>query len=287
MPLKLPPEFMGPRIILHPEMKAKLFDLLRKRYEEEVTPDSWNDLITSYKDDHVPEDFLNATNSIARDVVEKYIQENNIPIAGNRQIDDWADEIWDESQSFWGEISEVIKQNIDFTAKLINDSKKEIDEMFPSADNIFGVKATQLLIDLSFQNGVYGYTKVCNPSVVDIRRMINIAGQIVEEIFSTKVFNKELIIGEIYRLLDSFRRESSQEKSEFYNIHKNGKHLRSNEFMDNLKIVRNIRNSYSHGASTDQSQDDDFSKCVHALLFNKESVLSTLYKFIKEESDTK
>lgn len=274
---------MGPRIILHPEMKDKLFALLRKRYEEEITPEIWNDLLKSYEDEHVPEDFLNATNSIAEDVVEKFIQENNIT-AEKHQIDSWAEEIWDESQSFWGELSEPIKQNIDFTAKLINDSKKEIDEMFPFADKLFGMKATQLLLDLSFQYSIYGYTKVCNPSVVDVRRMINIMGQIVEEIFATNVLNKELTIGAIYQLLFSFSgKQPSNEKSEFYNKHKNAKHLLSHDFMENLKIVRNMRNLYSHGASADQSQDNDFLGCVRALLFNKASVLSTLYQFIKEQ----
>jgi hypothetical protein len=265
-------------------MKDKLLAILRKKYEQEVTPDIWNDLIMSYKDDHVPEDFLTATNSIARDVVEKYIQENNITGAGKDQIDDWTEEIWDESQSFWGELSEPIKQNIDFIAKIIIDSKKEINELFPSADKIFGMKATQLLIDLSFQYNIYGYTKVCNPSVVDVRRMINIIGQMVEEIFATNIFNQELIIGAIYSLLYSFTgKQPSDEKSEFYNKHKNAKHLLSHGFMENLKIVRNMRNSYSHGASTDQNQDDDFSNCVNALLFNKFSVLSTLYQFINEQ----
>lgn len=279
--------FARPRVFLHPDIKSKLLAKLRIRYEEEVTPELWNDLLRSYReDDYTPEDFLNETNRIARDVVDAYVNENRIQTADEYQIQSWAEDLWDESQSFWSEISHVIEQNIDFVSKLTESAKKEIDSLFPLSDRFFGDKATQLLIDLAFQANLYGYTKITKPYLVDMRRMVNVSGQIVEEILSHKVFAKEMIIGEIYRLLDSFNKESGPEKVLFFKRFPNGRLLLSKHFLTNLKVVWKARDPYSHGASPDQTIDVDFPNCVRALIDKNTGVLPTLYKLLNENKPT-
>jgi hypothetical protein len=272
-----------PRVLLHPDIKSKLLHNLRTRYEQEVTPELWNDLLRSYKDDeHTPEDFLNETNRIAREVIDAYVKEHQIETADEYQLESWASDIWDESQSFWSEISDVIERNIDFVSKLTESAKKEIESLFPLSVKMFGDKATQLLVDLAFQANLYGYTKITKPYLVDMRRMVNISGQIVEEIFSNRVFGKEMIIGEIYRLLDSFNKEPGPEKVSFFKRFPNGKILLSKHFLTNLKIVWKARDPYSHGASPDQSIDNDFLNCVRALIDNKTGVLPTLYSLLND-----
>ncbi len=279
--------FARPRVLLHPNIKSKLLARLRTRYEEEVTPELWNDLLRSFReDDYTAEDFLNETNRIARDVVDAYVKENQIQTADEYQVQSWAEDLWDESQSFWSEISDVIERNIDFVSTLTESAKKEIDSLFPLSDKIFGVKATQLLIDLAFQADLYGYTKITKPYLVDMRRMVNVSGQIVEEILSHKVFGMEMIIGEIYRLLDSFNKESGPEKVSFFKKFPNGKLLLSKHFLTNLKVVWKARDPYSHGASPDQTIDDDFPNCVRALIDKKTGVLPILYKLLSENKPT-
>ncbi|HXG08089.1 MAG TPA: hypothetical protein VNI77_12275 [Nitrososphaera sp.] len=260
---------------------------MRTRYEKEVTPELWNDLLLSYKeDDHTPEDFLNETNRIARDVIDEYVAENKIQTADDFQLESWAEDLWEESQSFWSEISDVIERNINFVSKLTDSAKKEIHGLFPQSDKTFGEKATQLLIDLAFQANLYSYTKITKPYLVDMRRMVNISGQIVEEILSHKIFGREMIIGEIYRLLDSFNKESSPEKLSFFKRFPNGKLLLSKHFLTNLKIVWKARDPYSHGASPDQKIDDDFPNCVRALIDKNTGVLPTLYKLLNDTKPT-
>lgn len=271
------------KIILHPDIKAKLLGKLRTRYEEEITPELWNDLLRSYREEgYFPENFLTETNRIAEDVVNIYAQENNIRTTDSRQLQVWAEEIWDESQSFWSEISDTIERDLDFVGRLIENSKKEIDTLFPQSDKVFGEKATQFLIDLAFQANLFGYTKVTKPYLVNIRRMINIAGQIVEEIISRRILDKEMNIGEIERLLYSFKKRKSLEKIAYFKKFPNGNILLAKGFLENLKVIRKARNSYSHGASLDQTIADDFPNCIQSLIDKQAGVLPTLYKLLNE-----
>lgn len=273
------------KIVLHPNIREKLLAILRSRFEEEVTAELWNDLLRSYKeDDHYPEDFLNETNHIARNVVDTYAQENSIQTADSYQLQAWAEELWDESQSFWSEISETIERDINFISRLIESSKKEIDTLFPLSDKVFGEKATQFLIDLAFQANLYGYTKITKPYLVNMRRMINIAGQIVEEIISRRILDKEMNIGEIEGLLNSFNKEKSPEKAAYFKKFSNGKALLAKVFLENLKVIRKARNSYSHGASTNQAIDNDFPNCLRSLIDPQTGVLPTLYKLLNEKN---
>ena len=154
--------------------------------------------------------------------------------------------------------------------------------MFPATDKVFGEKASHFLIDLAFQVNVYDYTKTVKPYLVDMRRMLNISGQIVEEIFSAKVLHQEKTIGEIYRLLESFIREPSEEKTAFYREFAAGKIMLSNQFLENLKTIRRFRDPYSHGASSDNTLETDFSKGIKALIDKRFGVLTTLYNLLSE-----
>lgn len=215
-------------------------------------------------------------------MVDIYVRENSILTADEYLRESWAEEIWDESQSFWYEISEAIKPNIDFVGKLIESAKKEIDSLFPLCDKVFGEKATQLLVDLAFQSNLYDYTKISKPDLVDMRRMVNIAGQIVEEILSHTIFDKELTIGELYRLLDSFNKELGPEKVAFFKKFPAGSILLTKPFLSNLKIVKQARDPSSHGASADDTIADAFYESLRALIEKHTGVLPTLYKLLSE-----
>ncbi len=282
MPLKkLVDDLAHPEVILHPDVYDKLLARLKVRYESELTPELWKDLIRSYdEDDYTPQDFLDETNYIAQNVVDCYIKENNITTVDDVQAEWWAAELWDGSQSFWFEMSAVIAQNLNFIERLLENSKKEIEGLFPSCDKVFGDKATQFLIDLAFQHNLYDYTKIVKPHLVDMRRMLNISGQIVEEIFSSRIFERERMIGEIYRLLESFRREPSTEKTNYYQRFPAGKILLSGQFLANLRTLKGFRDPYSHGGSSDGGLEADFSKGIIALIEKQYGVLPTIYRLL-------
>jgi hypothetical protein len=279
----LPEFFKRKYLILHPSVRNTLLEKLKHRFKDEVTPEMWYDLQRSYDDhDHTAELFIIKTQDMAREIVGDYFKDNKT--IDDIQIQLWMEELWDDSQSFWSELSEIINKNLNFIGTLIERSKTEIESLFPKSDAIFGEKATQFLIDLAFQSNVYDYTKVSKPHLVDMRRMLNIAGQIVEEIFSSKIFCEEHTIGEIYRKLESFNHSDGSDKTDYFRKYPNGNILLRKPFLDNLKTVRRIRDPYSHGASSDTTIEDDLPTSFSALLNKQNGVLSVLYILLERKT---
>ncbi len=272
------------KVIIHPQIKEQLHKKIRMQYESLITPELWNDLLRSYnEEEHNPEDFLSESDSITRSIVVEYFKLNNIQF-NDELVDYWTETLWEESQSYWSELSENIKQNINFVSSLVEKAKSEIAESYPDYDRILGEKASQFLVDMIFQLFLYRYTVVVKPAVVDFRRMLNISGQIIEEIFSFKILKRASTIGEIYLELLSYQKEKSIERDLFYKNNPDGSMFLSKIFLENLKVLKKYRNQSSHGGSPDDSLENDFNLGIKALFDEKYGVITTIYNYLKKKS---
>lgn len=257
-----------------PELKDKMLMDIRLKLKTDIEPSLWR----LYLGDDPNCEFPSACYDVIYDIVDEYFPENQ------DFRDQLAEELFDESQEFWFEISDEFKSKLIFIDNLLLSASKQIETFFPRCNEIFGDSATQLLIDLVFQYELFGYTKKRKSQTVDFRRMINISGQIIEDIFSHRIFNKQLIIGEIIRTLEPFTNKGGLERERFFKEISHAKILLQKDFFNNLKRIKKLRDKYSHGGTDDKEEDDDLKNCLILLLKEREGILPILYQNLITEN---
>ena len=255
------------QINILPELREKMLNEIKDRLRH-LEPELWR----LYIGDDPDAEFPNAAWSITEEVVGEYMKVSD---SVKREI---SDTLMDESQDLWYEVSKEIRGKIDFIDKLIKDSNEEIEKYFNNCQLVFGDTAAQLLTDLAFQYNIHSFTRSAKPELIDYKRMINICGQAIEDIFCKKIFCRPQTIGEIYRELSAYTsRTGSQERELFFNRISYGKIIIGKHFLERLNRVYTLRNKYSHGNDTPTDPENDFRDCVRAMLEEKYGILHVLY----------
>jgi hypothetical protein len=122
---------------------------------------------------------------------------------------------------------------------------------------------------------------LAKPDLIDLRRMINVCGQIVESVFYSRLFPEEpLAFGQIFNKLKTLKNPDSIESISFLSRFKNGNLIINEEFRSSLNVLMEKRNKYSHGWSACADIEDDFNQCVKALLGKSSGVLKILYDIL-------
>lgn len=225
-----------------PELRDKMLDEIRQRYNDEIDPELWKAYFENQDEDPHLQEFLDGTNSIVDEVIEKHLGVLPDNILFHLQAI-----LWEESQSFWYQQEVNLRPIFNFLEHLHRRSEEVIHSSFPNFEKIFGPMVYSLLVDLCFQSELSRFSKVAKPALVDFRRMINIAGQIIEAIFFTQIFNKELTLGGIIDTLDSFRDVTNTDRRPFFAKFKNGNLLTTKTFLSGLRTIQKKRNDYYHG----------------------------------------
>ena len=260
-----------------PELRERILAEIRQRYSDEIDPELWKAYFENNDEDQRLQEFLDGTNSIVDQAIEKHL--GVLPDKNFRYL---QERLWEESQSFWYEQEVNLQPIFNFLEHLHRKAENAIYNSFPKFDDAFGPMAHSLLVDLCFQAELSRYSKVTKPSLVDLRRMINIAGQIVESIFFSQIFKRELTLGGIIELLDSFRDSTNANRRPFFAKLKNGNLLTTRTFLKGLRTIQKQRNDYSHGWSEGQDVEDDFQQCMDALIGERGGVLTVLYEVLRQ-----
>jgi len=259
------------RVLLHPALHEAIMAEIKLQFRERINPTLWQSHIAADAGDLDDDSmFLSETNQIVEEIIDKFIHDGRLAPLPDAEKSELAYELWDASQMYWWELSNEIKPILSFIERLFDKSKQAVDSSFPNAAESFGDIAEQLIIDFAFQSQLYEYTKISNRKLVDLRRMINIVGQIIESIFAAKILVKPYTIGQIHNILKKL--PSSRH---FFSI--DPLPLTQETFLRNLEILKDVRNEYSHGLTNQSSIEDDFSRCVEALVAEPEGLLSILY----------
>ncbi len=250
-----------------PELRTKMLTEIKERYLSDLNPEMWR----MYLGDDPDCEFPTACYEIIGDVID-----NNMNV--NHHVKEQIrEELFEESQTFLYEISPEVKEKIDFVDKLVKDSILEIEVDFPGCKDVFGESATQLLVDLAFQYRVYSYTRSAKSDMADYKRMINICGQIVEDIFCTIILLKPNNIGELERELREYTVSGGEMRESFFKKIPYGKRLINPHFLNRLRRVARLRNEYSHGTDIPVNPEEDFRECIGALFEKKYGILDILY----------
>lgn len=263
------------RISIHPDLRSKLLQQIRTRYKEELEPRIWRLYLTEDPSNEFPL----ACYTIIKDVLRKQI---NSPDDVTSAL---SDELFDASQEYFGEISPEFQLNLNFVDTLINKSEVEIGMLFPDCGMVFGDSATTLLNDLAFQNRVYQYKISSDLNLADVRRMINISGQVVEDIFSKKIVFDQWMLGEISGRLKNFTKGGGADREEFFRKVPFGKALLGKHFIERIHRLNDLRRKYSHGATDATNYADDFDECIRVLLEDKFGILQMLYQHLSTRKE--
>jgi hypothetical protein len=255
-------------IELIPELRAKILNEVRQRYLDEIDPELWKAYFENDDVDNRLQDFLGYTNTIVEQTIRKYL--GSLPDKNFRYL---LETLWDESQVVWLEQEVNLKPIFDFLGFLHRKAQKVIDESFPKFEEVFGNMAHSLLLDLCFQSLLSRYSKVTKPNLVDLRRMINIAGQIIEAIFFFQIFMEEKTLGDIIKTL----KKPSDKDIDLFSKYKKRNILGDSTFIKALRTIQMKRNDYSHGWSDGQTVENDYQQCVNALINEPDGVLRLLY----------
>ena len=254
-----------------PELREKMLNEIKERYRNVLDPEIWR----LYLSDDPECEFPTGCHEIISDVIKKHLNLNETLAL------ELANELFDESEAFCYEVSIEVKDKIDFVDRLIGEANLEIESYFPDCKNAFGDSATQLLVDLAFQYRVCSYSKSVKSELADIKRMINICGQVVEDIFCMRVFLKPKKIGDISRELNAYTtRNGSGDRETFFRQIPFGKKLIGAQFLQRLRRIARLRNDYSHGTTSPADPKTDFFECVQALLEQRSGILFVLYDCI-------
>lgn len=260
-----------------PELREKILAEIRQRYFDEIDPEQWKAYFENKEEDQRLGEFLDGTSSIVDETIEKYL--GVLPAKNSRYLQGI---LWEESQSFWYEQEANLQPIFNFIEHLHTKCENAIYNSFPKFDEAFGPMAHSLVVDLGFQAELSRYSKVTKPNLVDLRRMINIAGQIVEAIFFSQIFKKEGTLSDIIKTLDSFTDKTNTDRLPFFKTFKHGNLLTSKNFLNALRTIRNKRNDYSHGWLDSQHVEEDFQKCMDALVAERIGVLTVLYQVLRQ-----
>lgn len=260
-------------ITILPELRTKMLCDIRDRYRSDIRPEKWRLYFGEDPNCEFPEACLD----IIHDVVEKSMKVSETVRSHIVEM------LFDESQSFWYEISEDFKYRIDFIDKLVNDAVMEIEKYFPGSSHVFGESATQLLIDLAFQNNVNSYTRPTKSDFADTKRMINFCGQIIEDIFCKKIFLKPMTIGEIYRELNEHTKTGGTQREIYFKQIPYAKDLLDKYFLERMKLVAKLRNNYSHGTEIPTDPVNDLYNCIKSLFEDHYGILNVLYRSLNNK----
>jgi hypothetical protein len=268
-------------IYVFPATRNMMLVEIRERYFNEIDPEVWKVYFDNDNNDDRFEECIESIFNIVEETINKFVSEGHIAPLPSPQFGYLRDSLWEESQSFWHEYSKDLTSILNIADRMHKVAQKEINELFPEAERIFGSMATSLLIDLSFQYEFYRYSKLAKPDLIDLRRMVNVCGQIVESVFYAKLFPEEpLAFGQIFNKLKILKNPDSVESISFLSRFKNGNLIIKEEFRSSLSVLMEKRNKYSHGWSECADIEDDFRQCVNALLGKSSSVLTILYDIL-------
>jgi hypothetical protein len=276
-------ELLKPSIPVYvlPFARQKMLSEIRKRYFEEIDPEVWKVYFDNDSNDDRWQECVEAVFKIVGETINKSISSGDLASLPKPQFDYLRDSLWEESQSFWHEYAKDLEQILDFADRMHKSAINEIAELFPNTKDVFGPMAYSLLVDLSFQYEFYRYSKLAKPDLFDLRRMINICGQIVESIFYSKLFPESpLAFGQIFDRIKPLKNIESIESKSFLSRFTKGALLVEDEFLYSLGNIKDIRNKYSHGWTENTDLEVDFRKCITALLGEPFGVLIYLYKII-------
>lgn len=269
-------KLIEPSIPTHllPEIERAVLQEVRQRYRNQIDPELWKAQFDSESQGEFSEDFISESIDIVEKVLSEFTQAGKIARLPPKQLEYIREVVWEKSHSYWYEYAPELNSALTFIDRVHQSSRKEIEQLFPNCAKFFGPNAQSLLIDLSLQYEFYRYSKISKPDLFDLRRMINISGQIIESIFAVKVFSEEdLRLGII---LDKLSKSRKSPNSFLRNLSKH----QSSQFLDNFNIVNRIRNKYSHGTSDQQNIEEDFHNCIAALIADKGGLLFTLYHIL-------
>lgn len=273
---------LGPPSPVHllPELRQAILADIKDRYASQIEPSLWK---AHFDDADEDQEFLNATSGIVDSVIEEFTETKRLAKLSEKQRQYLSESLWEESQGFWYEHIEQLRLVFSFIEHILGIAQREIEELFPNSERVFGPMTKSLLVDLDFQHEFYRYARVAKPDLIDLRRMINISGQIVESISFAKVFPKEeLTLGSILKRLKDYRDSSNRDRRAFFARLPKGNLLQSKEFIGSLSTLLDLRNTYSHGGSSKQATDDDFRRSIIALIDKKIGVLPKLYEALKD-----
>lgn len=261
-----------------PELRAAMLADVTNRYTNEIEPATWK---AFSEDSDKQYQFLNATSAIVDSVIDDFISKGKLAKLSDIHREHLQESLWYESQAFWYAHIEELRLVFSFVEKMLASASNEIQGLFPDSQRVFGPLASALLTDLAFQHELWGYARVAKPDLVDLRRMINISGQIVESIFYSKIFNEDLQLVKILVRLKGLRDQGNPERREFLDRFPKGTMLQSKDFLSSLDKLRELRNAYSHGGSSQEVTDDNLRDCVVALLDDKVGLLPRLYELLQ------
>jgi hypothetical protein len=266
------------RTYLLPEIEGAVLAEVRERYRNAIDPEIWKAQFDLESQGDYSQEFMDTTYDIVENVLSDFIKAGRIARLIPKQLEYVRDIIWEKAQSYWYEYAPELNSVLSFIDKVHQSSRKEIDELFPDCENIFGPNAYSLLIDLVFQYEFYRFSKISKPDLFDLRRMINISGQIVESIFAAKVFQGEdLRLG---RILDKLSKSRKDTDSFLSKLSKS----EASKFCKNLDLVNSIRNIYSHGTSDQKNIEENFQKCITALIAPENGLLISIHRILSNST---
>lgn len=275
-----------------PELREAMLAEIKNRLSTDIEPSLWKahfdnensgglGLLREPTEDE--QKFLEDSFRIVDSVIGEFIETNRLAKLTTKQRQYLHESLFEESQAFWYEHIKDLQPAFSFIEHILGIAQREIEELFPDCQRVFGPMAKSLLVDLDFQHEFYLYARVAKPDLVDLRRMINISGQIVEAIFFCKFFPKEeLNLRQIREKLKGFRDATNKNRTTFFGSFPKGRLLQSDNFLGSLSTVKDLRDTYSHGGSSKQVSDDDFENCIRALIDNKIGVLPKLYEVLRD-----
>lgn len=260
---------------LLPELENAVLNEVRNRYRNQINPELWKAHFDSDAEGEFSEDFINESIDIVEKILADFIQVGRIALLPPKHLEFVRETIWEKSQAYWYEYAPELESALSFIDRVSQSARREIDEMFPYCDNVFGPMAHSLLVDLSFQYEFYRFSKISKPDLIDLRRMINISGQIIESIFAMKIFPcEDLRLGKILDRLSKSRKDPDAFLADLSKDE-------ASQFLRNLDTLNTTRNKYSHGTSNQENIDKDFQNCIATLIADKTGILMILYRFLK------
>jgi len=274
-------DLLQPTIPTHllPEIERAVLIEVRERYRNQIEPEIWKAQFDSESQGEYSQEFMDTSFEIVENVLSDFSKAGRIARLMPRQLEYVRDVVWEKAQSYWYEYAPELNSALSFIDRVYQSSRKEIEQLFPDCEGVFGANANSLLVDLSFQYEFYRFSKISKPDLFDLRRMINISGQIVESVFAAKIFpNDDLRLGKILDRLSKSRKSSD---SFLAKLSKN----QASVFLANLDSVNTIRNKYSHGTSDQKNIEQDFIKCLTALIAEGNGLLQSLYGILSTPTD--